>query len=104
MIHKRSTTLEGSVKKILDGLNMFDGTNLTHISDVNQDKQMFGSHERSLTYRYFEIKQKIRLNSICNTIAVYTRIYRTRRKQLTPSTNVTMSDMRKFMRQPKKFL
>ena len=29
---------------------MSDGAKLTIISDVDQDKQMFGSHERSLTY------------------------------------------------------
>ena len=27
---------------------MFDGTNLTLISDVDQDTKMFGSHKRSL--------------------------------------------------------
>ena len=37
MIHKRSTALEWSVKKNLEGLNMFDRTNLTLISDVDQD-------------------------------------------------------------------
>ena len=29
---------------------MSDGAKLIIISDVDQDKQMFGSHERSLTY------------------------------------------------------
>ena len=33
-IHKRSR----SVRKLLEGFNMFDGTNLTLISDVGQDK------------------------------------------------------------------
>ena len=37
-IHKRSTALERSVSKLLEGLNIFDGTNLTLISDVDQDK------------------------------------------------------------------
>ena len=38
MIHKRSTALERSVKNILlEGLNQFDGTNLTISSDVDQD-------------------------------------------------------------------
>ena len=38
MIHKRSTTLEWSVKNILpEGLNRFHGTNLTFSSDVDQD-------------------------------------------------------------------
>ena len=39
MIHKRSTALERSVRKLLEGLNMFDGTHLTLISDVDQDKR-----------------------------------------------------------------
>ena len=30
---------------------MFVGTNLTLISDVDQEKKMFGSYEKSLTYR-----------------------------------------------------
>ena len=30
--------MEQSVKKLLEGLNMFDITNLTLISDVDQDK------------------------------------------------------------------
>ena len=30
---------------------MFGGTNLTLISDVDQDRLMFDPHERSLTYR-----------------------------------------------------
>ena len=34
---KRSTALEWSVRKLLDGLYMFDSTNLTLISDVNQE-------------------------------------------------------------------
>ena len=37
MIHNRSTALERSVRKLLDGLNMFDGINLILISDVDQD-------------------------------------------------------------------
>ena len=36
-IHKRSTTLERSVK-LLEGFNMFDGANLTLFSDVDQEK------------------------------------------------------------------
>ena len=32
---------------------MFDGTNLTLISDEDQDKYIFGSHEKSLTYRCY---------------------------------------------------
>ena len=35
-IHKRSTALERSVRKLLEGLNMFDGTKLALISDVHQ--------------------------------------------------------------------
>ena len=37
MIHKRSTTLERSVKYLLEGLNRFHGANLTLSSDVDQD-------------------------------------------------------------------
>ena len=37
-IHKTSTALELSVRKLLEGLNMFNGTNLTLISYVDQDK------------------------------------------------------------------
>ena len=33
-------------------MNMFDHTCLALISDVDQDIQMFGSDQRSLTYRY----------------------------------------------------
>ena len=36
MIHKRCTALERPVRKLMQGLNMFDGTTL--ISDVDQDK------------------------------------------------------------------
>ena len=49
-IHKRSITLE-QPGKTLQGLNMFNGTNLTLNSDVDKDTYMIGSHERSLTYR-----------------------------------------------------
>ena len=37
-IHKRSTALERSVRKLLKGFNLLDGTNLTRISDVDEDK------------------------------------------------------------------
>ena len=38
MIHKRSTALERSVKiLLLEGLNRFNGANLTLNSDVDQD-------------------------------------------------------------------
>ena len=50
-IHRRSTILEQSVSKLRQGLNMFNGTNLTLISDVDQDTRMFGLRESSLTYR-----------------------------------------------------
>ena len=50
MIHKRNTVLEWSVKKILEGLNLFRGANLTLSSDVDQNIKMFGLHERPLTY------------------------------------------------------
>ena len=36
-VYKRSTNLERSVRKLLEGLNMFHGTNLTINSDVDQD-------------------------------------------------------------------
>ena len=36
-IHKRGTTLEQSVRKSVEGLNSFDSTNLTLISDVDQN-------------------------------------------------------------------
>ena len=36
-IHKRSTALEQSVRKLLEGLNIFEGTNLTLSSDVDQN-------------------------------------------------------------------
>ena len=49
--YERSTTLEWSVRKLLDGLNMFDRTHLTLSSDVDQGTSMFGLYERSLTYR-----------------------------------------------------
>ena len=38
MIHKRSTALKWSIRKLPEGLNMFDGTNLILISDVDQAK------------------------------------------------------------------
>ena len=34
--------LERSVRKLLEGLNLFHGTNLTLNSDVDQDTKMFG--------------------------------------------------------------
>ena len=37
MIHKRSTFFERSAKKSLEGLNMFNGANLTLNSDVDED-------------------------------------------------------------------
>ena len=37
-IHIRSYALERSVWKLLESFRMFDGTNLTLISDVDQDK------------------------------------------------------------------
>ena len=39
LIHKRSTALERNVleRKLLEILNMFDGSNLNLISDVDQD-------------------------------------------------------------------
>ena len=37
-IHKTSTTLERSLRKLLEDFYMLDGTNLTLIFDVDQDK------------------------------------------------------------------
>ena len=37
-IHKRSTALERSIKKILEDLNMFDRTNRSLIINMDQDK------------------------------------------------------------------
>ena len=48
---QRSTALEWSVFFLLEGLNRFHGANLTLSSDVDQDTQMFGLHERPLTYQ-----------------------------------------------------
>ena len=44
-----------SKRKLLESLNMFDGTNLTLISNVDQDKNMFGSHEISLTSEIYHL-------------------------------------------------
>ena len=49
-IHKRSITLERSVRVSLESLNMLDGTHLALISDVDKDTKMFGWHEKCLTY------------------------------------------------------
>ena len=48
MIHKTSTALEQSVRKFLEGLNIFYGTNLTPISDVDQNTYGKVTHENSL--------------------------------------------------------
>ena len=47
----------GTVSKtdLLEGLKMFDGANLTLISDVDQDIYMFGSRVRSLTSSMYHI-------------------------------------------------
>ena len=39
--HKRSIFFERSVRNLLGGLNMLNGTNIILISDVDQAKQMF---------------------------------------------------------------
>ena len=49
-IQKRRTALERSIKQLLEGLNMFNSTNLNIMSVVDQDILMLGPHERSLTY------------------------------------------------------
>ena len=78
-IDKRITALERSVRKLLEDLNMFHGTNFNLISDIDQDTLMFGSVEIFQTYpesypstynsRYKkEIKQRCGLNStVLNT-------------------------------------
>ena len=51
-IHKRSTVLERSVKYFTGGLKQVLGrANLTLNSDVDQDRHIFGLHERPLTYQ-----------------------------------------------------
>ena len=42
MIHKRSTTLERSVRKLLEGLNMFNGARFTLSSNVIDGTYMYG--------------------------------------------------------------
>ena len=52
-------------------LNLFHGANLTLSSDVDQDTQMFGLHERSLTYQRiisYSPTAKIRNAKIWNII------------------------------------
>ena len=55
LLHKRSTKevlpWNGHKNILLEGLNKFHGTNLTLISDVDQDTKMFGLHERPLAYQ-----------------------------------------------------
>ena len=47
-ITKEASPWNGHYIFLLEGLNMFDGTNLTLTSDVDQDKKKTGSYERSL--------------------------------------------------------
>ena len=55
---KETSPWNGQLKIILlEGLNKSYGANLTLISNVDQDKKMFGSHERSLTYRFIISEQ-----------------------------------------------
>ena len=53
--HKRSTKevppWNGQQNILLEGLNRFNGANLTLNSDVNQDTKIFGLHERLITYQ-----------------------------------------------------
>ena len=49
MIHKTSTAMEQAVEKILEGMfDMFNGTSLTFIPDVNQDTYGKVTHENTL--------------------------------------------------------
>ena len=50
MIHKKYRLGTVSINILMEALNRFHGTNLTLSSDVDQDIQMFGLHERPLTY------------------------------------------------------
>ena len=59
-IHNNTTLLRS---KLLEGLSMFDCTNITLISVWDQDTLMFGSHERSITYRCI-ISLYIQINKI----------------------------------------
>ena len=45
----------GTVSKhiLVEVLNRFHGASLTLSSDVDKDTEMFGLHERPLTYHYF---------------------------------------------------
>ena len=45
-----NTGMEPSELRSTEGLTMFDGSNLTPISDEDQDKQMLGLHECYPTY------------------------------------------------------
>ena len=53
--HKRSTKevppWNGQYNNLLEGLNWFNGANLTLNSDVDQDTEIVGLLERSLTYQ-----------------------------------------------------
>ena len=40
----------GAVSILLEGVNRFQGANLTLSSGVDKDTYMFGLHERPLTY------------------------------------------------------
>ena len=51
------------------GLNIVYGTNLTFFADMDQDKYIFGSHERCLTHRCIISNSKIR-TSIFEILAI----------------------------------
>ena len=54
-IHKISTAFERSVRKLLEGLNIFDGTNLTPISNEDQDSYMFDNLKSNLdNYQHYK--------------------------------------------------
>ena len=64
-IHKRNTALERSVRKLLEGLNKFYGTNLVINYVVDRDTYMFGLHERPHTYPWI-ISWKLKQNKSNN--------------------------------------
>ena len=64
---KQKTYIKGSIKeaqpwngqkKTVEGLNMLNGTSLTHNYDAYQDKYMFGLHERPITYQCIPNKKE----------------------------------------------
>ena len=57
---QKSTALERSVRKLLEGLKMFHVTNLTLNCDVDQDTYMFGSNILSVNHLLVHTNQDIK--------------------------------------------